>query len=107
MTKVTIITRVEAPKIPSRDLSSYPTDNDSRINEATPFNPLERDMVDRNRKKGKFKLLNFKKDYIVPALNVRIIRRKSKQEELMQFFSKNRIDILGILDHKIIHDVHS
>ena len=28
----------------------------------------------------------------------------SKQEELMQLSSKNKIDILGILDHKIIHD---
>ena len=61
-------------------------------------------MFDRNRKKGKSKLLNLKRDYIVSVLNVRIIIRKSKQEELMQIFTKNRIDILGIVDHKIIYD---
>ena len=104
MTKVTLSTRVEAPKIPSLDLRSYPTDNDSRIDEATSLNPLGRDVVDRNRKKGKFKYLHFKKDYIVSVLNVRTLRIKSKQEELMQLFSKNRIDILGIVDHKTIQD---
>lgn len=53
-------------------------------------------MNDRNKKKEKFKLLNFKKDYIETVLNVQAIRRKSKVEKLMQLFSKNRIDILGI-----------
>ena len=52
MNKVTISTRVEAPKIPSLDLRSYPTDDDSRIDETTSLNKLRRDMVDRNRKKG-------------------------------------------------------
>ena len=61
-------------------------------------------MIDRKKKKGKFKLLNFKKNYIVSAVNVPTNRRKIKQEELMQLFTKNRIGILGIVDHKIIHD---
>ena len=61
-------------------------------------------MVGRNRKKEKFKLLKLKKDYIVSVLNVGSIRRKSKKEELKQLFIKNRIDILGVVDHKNIHD---
>ena len=73
---------------------------------AKSLNTPGRDMVDRNRKKGKFKLFNFKKAYIVSVLNVRTIRRKSKQEELLQLFSKNRIQILGIVHHKIIRDDH-
>ena len=34
-------------------------------------------MADRNRNKGKLKLLNFKKDYTLSVLNVRTIRKKS------------------------------
>lgn len=81
-----------------------PTYDDSRINETTSLNPPGRDMVGRNRKKEKFKLLKLKKDYIVPVLNVGTVKRTIKKEELKQRFSKNRIDILGIVDHKNIHD---
>ena len=88
MTKVTNSNMVKAPKIPSLYLRSYPTDNNSKINEATSLNAPGRHVVDRNRKKGKFKILNFKKDYIVSVLNVRTIRRKSKQEELIQLSPK-------------------
>ena len=83
MTTVTISARAKAPKILSFDLRFYSSDDDSRINRATSLNPLGRDMADRNRKKGKFKLLNFKKNYVVSVLNIRITWRKSKQEELM------------------------
>ena len=89
MNKVTISTRAEAPKIPSLDLRPYPTDDDSRINETISSNKLRRDMVDRNRKK--FQIFKFQEWLYCIS-------------ELMQLFIKNRIDILGIVDHKIIHD---
>ena len=91
-------------QILSLDLRSYPTDDDSRINKATSLNPLGRDIIDRNKNKGKSKPINLKKDYTVSVLNAQTIRRKSKQEKLMQLFSKNRNNILGIVDHKIIQD---
>ena len=31
-------------------------------------------------------------------------KKKSKQEELISHFNKYKIDILGIIDHKIVHD---
>ena len=55
MTKVISNTMFEVLKIPSLDLRFFPTGNDSTINEATSLNPAGTDMVDRNRKKGKFK----------------------------------------------------
>ena len=61
-------------------------------------------MDDRNRKKGKFKLLNLKKDYIVTVPNVRTIRRKVSKKNLCNFSLNIRLDILGIVEHKIIHD---
>ena len=56
MPKANISRLVEAPKIPSFDLRSYPTDGKSKINEAASLNTLGRDTVDRNRKKRKLKL---------------------------------------------------
>ena len=37
-------------------------------------------------------------------MNLRTIRKKSKQEELINHFNNYKIDTLGIVDHKIIHD---
>ena len=37
-------------------------------------------------------------------MNVRTIREKRKQEELLSHLNKYKIDILGITDHKIVHD---
>ena len=37
-------------------------------------------------------------------MNVRTIRKKGKQEELIKHFNNYKVDILGIVDHKIIHD---
>ena len=61
-------------------------------------------MTDRNRNKGKLKLLNFKKDCTISVKNVRTIRKKSKPEKLTNHFNNYKTDILGIADHKIIHD---
>ena len=61
-------------------------------------------MADRNRNKGKLKLLNFKKDCTISVMNLRTIRKKSKQEELINHFNNYKIDILAIADHIIIHD---
>ena len=33
-----------------------------------------------------------------------LLEKKSKQEELISHFNKYKIDILGIIDHKIVHD---
>ena len=61
-------------------------------------------MADRNRNKGKLKLLNFKKDCTISVMNLRTIRKKSKQEELINHFNNYKIGILGIADQKIIYD---
>ena len=103
MTNVTISTRVKAPNIQALDFRSH-TAVDGRINDAIYLNPSGRDIADRNRNKGKLKLLNFKKDFTISVMNVRTIRKKSKQEELISYFNKYKIDILGIIDHKIVHD---
>ena len=103
MANVTNSTRVKAPNIQALDFRSHTT-IDGRINDAISLNPSGRDITDRNRNKGKLKLLNFKKDFTISVMNVRTIRRKSKEEELISHFNKHKIDILGIIDHKIAQD---
>ena len=102
MTKFTNSARVKAPTIKPVDFRCYTT-VDGRINDVTSLNPSGRDMADRNRNKGKLKLLNFKKDCTTSVMNERTGRKKSKQE-LINHFSNYKTDILGIVDHKIIHD---
>ena len=102
MTNVTNSTRVKAPNIQALDFHSHTT-VDGRINDAITLNPSGRDITDRNRNKGKLKLLNSKKDFPISVMNVRTITKKSKQE-LISHFNKYKIDILGLIDHKIIHD---
>lgn len=68
------------------------------------LNPPGRDMDGRSRTKGKFRFLNFKENYIVSVMNLQTIRNSSKHEELSESFSRNRIDVLGIVGHKIIHE---
>ena len=77
---------------------------DGRINDVTSLNPSGRGRADRNRNKGKLKLLNFKKDCTISVMNLRTIRKKSKQEELITHFNNYKIGILGIADQKIIYD---
>ena len=61
-------------------------------------------MDGRSRTKGKFRFLNFKENYIVSVMNLQTIRNSSKHEELSESFSRNRIDVLGIVGHEIIHE---
>ena len=39
-------------------------------------------------------------------MNVWTIRKKKSKQELINHFNNYKIDILGIVDHKIIHDDH-
>ena len=69
MANVTNSTRVKAPNIKALDFCSHTT-IDGRINDAISLNPSGRDITDRNRNKGKLKLLNFKKDFTISVMNV-------------------------------------
>ena len=65
-----------------------------------------RDYADKNRKKAITKLLKCKKTYIVSVMNVRTLRNEIAQKELIANFTKNELDIFGIVDHKIVHENH-
>ena len=96
MTNVTNSTRVKAPNIQALDFRSSTT-VDGRINDVISLNPSGRDIADRNRNKGRLKLLNFKKDFTISVMNVRTITKKKDKKNY-------KIDILGIIDHNIVND---
>ena len=50
------------------------------------------------------KLLKCKQGIIISTINVRTIREEHKQIKLKYNFEYHNIDILGIQEHRIIHD---
>ena len=104
MAKVINSTRVKTPANQSLDFSFQPTDEYGRNNEAVSSNPNGRDLVDKNRRKEITKLLKCKKTYIVSVMNLTTLRNEIAQKELIANFTKKKLDILGIVDHKIVHE---
>ena len=76
--------------------SMFSSDDYSRVNEVISLSPRRRDIVGGNRRK---------ENYMVSVIQVRGIRIKCNQEELLANFNRNRIIILGVVDHKITFEV--
>ena len=91
-------TRVKAPtKInPINSTGSQRTDDDIALN------PDGRDKSESRTKRNKF--LSCKKFVNIATQNVRTLRIHGKQEELAMNFNNLKIDILGIIDHKLVHE---
>lgn len=68
----------------------------------TSLNPHGRDVTDCSERR--VKLLSCKHYLNVATMNVRTIRLKSKQLELVNNCESKSISILGIVDHKIVHE---
>ena len=95
MKKVINGTRVNALTKQTLDFSFrsiFSSDDYSRVNEVISLSPRRRDIVGSNRRK---------ENYMVSVIQVRGIRIKCNQEELLANFSRNTIIILGVVDHKI------
>ena len=99
MTSTTNNTRVKVPNI------TFPiteTISKEKYDRPTP-NPQGR--VDLETRVGnKAKLLRCKREIIVSTMNVRTIREEHKQLELKYNFESHYLDILGIQEHRIMHD---
>ena len=68
-----------------------------------PSKPKGRGKPDDGVWKGKA-LMKCKKTVIVSTMNVRTIRESRNREELSSNLSKLKIDILGIQEHRIVHE---
>ena len=100
-------TRVSAPAITQPEVANAcPRDSTTRTNDVTHGNPPGTCVADRKRNKsGKWKnLLSCKKVTSVATQNVRSLRHQGKREELAPAFNNAKLNILGIVDHKLVHD---
>ena len=74
-----------------------------RINEGASSNPKGRETSENSKNKGN-KLLSCKNYIQIATLNVRTIRTPDKLLELTNNFNNCNLSILGIIDHKIVHE---
>ncbi len=93
-------TRVE---VPNSEALSGNIIASQEVNDATSPNPLSgRDGADRNITERKL-LLKCKKLITASTFNARTIRETSRKQELLHSMFDQRIDILGIQEHRFIH----
>ena len=76
-----------------------------RVNDSSSLNPSGRGALDgQDRRVKPAQLVSCTRYTNVATMNVRTIRLQSKQLELANNFNKVSTDILGIVDHKIVHN---
>ena len=76
--------------------------NNVTADDCVSLNPDGRDR--RDESKTKTKLLSCKQYTNVAMVNVRTIRLESKRQELANNCRNQQINILGVVDHKIVHE---
>ena len=106
MTKI-YCTRVSAPAITQPEVDDACSGGQStRTHDAVLANPQGTGAANgKNNKSGKqHKLLSCKDEIIVATHNVRSIRNQGKREELANAFNAAKLNILGIIDHKLVHE---
>ena len=96
-------TRVKAPTHSTSDVAAKSGDSTSRDNEDMFPNPKGRSKSDSRNRRDK-KLLHCKREIYMATMNVRSIRLQNQREELARNFQDKGICILGIVDHKIVHE---
>ena len=93
-------TRVQVPETVSHvaDAGSV----DSELDGSTFLNPIGRNVLDSRCEKAT--LLKSRKNTKIAIMNVRTIRQESQRTELASNSSKQNIEILGVVEHKICHE---
>ena len=94
-------TRVQAPTISHPGAAAHSThDAVDRIDEVTAPNPVSGRAVSEDSAR----LMKAKRSILVSTMNVRTLRKESKRFELANPLDEFPINILGIVDHQIVHD---
>ena len=93
-------TRVKVPKISSPGAD---TDLPKSIDDGVPLNPTGRGKPDGRdcKRRG---LAICKRAFTISTMNVRTIRENRCREELVSNLIKYNIDMIGIQEHRIVHD---
>ena len=96
-------TRVKAPATCLIVTANFSTEMNDRV----ALNPDGRTMLDCTNKKDHHKskrLLNNENVTKISTMNVRTLKAESKQLETTTNMKNQGIDILGLVDHKIMHE---
>lgn len=75
-----------------------------RSNDEMPSNSQERGISDCTTNKADNQLINCHQTKNISFQNVRTLTKKSKRLELANRFNANKLSIMGIADHKIVHE---
>ncbi|XP_072015018.1 uncharacterized protein [Amphiura filiformis] len=91
-------------KVPNSIITSPGADIDlQRSHDALPRNPDGRDKSDEGACRRR-NLVNCKKVITISTMNVRTIREQQCREELVSNLIEYNVEVLGIQEHRIIHD---
>ena len=93
-------TRVKAPALSFPDVKACPPAG--RKNDVVPPNLPGRGITDGNNCWKN--IFNFKQYSLIGTLNVRTLRKDGHISELVDNFVKSNLTVLGLADHKIVHD---
>ena len=94
-------TRVEAPNHGLEDLIHSTV---HREDEILPLNPSGRNKIDGTGiNRVKYNFMKCKEMVYIATMNVRTLSSTAKKTEIIHRIRANRINILGIQDHKIVH----
>ena len=91
--------RVKAPDLTNPKVQVY---FNHEKDDGVALNPVGRVTFDDKSKRIKF--LNCKTYKNIGTINVRTLRIEGKKVELVNNFMKYNLSILGIIDHKIVHE---
>ena len=95
--------RVKAPAYLSPDVDVRSTLR--RVDDGASLNPQGREVLEGNKNVRNFRnFLNCKNYCQVGTFNARTLRAEHKRTELAHQFGLAKLDILCVVDHKIIHE---
>ena len=96
-------TRFQAPTIHHPDETARPLCNSAeRTNDGV--SPYSAAPVKRDAPNGRSRLMKQTRHILVATMNVRTIRTENKKLELPNLFNQHSLNVLGIIDHKNVHD---
>ena len=93
-------TRVKAPAFTIPDVRACP--KFKRNDDIVPSNSKEKGAVDGNN--GRKNLMNYKNYSLIGTYNVRTLRKDEKRSELAENFKRSKLSVLGLVDHKMVHE---
>ena len=97
-------TRVKVPALPMSATVDDALPGNPRPNDDMLLNSSERSTSDSTSNKAGKQLINCRQSSNIAFQNVRTLRSKEKRSELARHFNSLGISVLGIADHKIIHE---